>query len=137
MIRHDLFVQVPSGKISILDLKREKNIYTHIYFMKGLYLSICYAQAALMQVLLYCITRISLLFPKETNILMKDAHNIINLVHFDLETNVLQERSSGERLLSVQNMVEKALSVSLVILVLVIINCSSDSSSLLSCWVYK
>lgn len=52
--------------------------------------------------LLYCIARISLLFPKETNVLMKDAHNIINLVHLDLETNAFLERSSGERPLSVQ-----------------------------------
>lgn len=90
-----------------------------------------------MQALLYCITRISLLFPKETNILMKDAHNIINPVHLDLETNALQERSSEERPLSVQKYGTKALSVSLVILALVKINCSSDSSPLLSCWVYK
>lgn len=33
---------------------------------------------------------------------MKDAHNIINPVHLDLETNALQERSSEERPLSVQ-----------------------------------
>lgn len=51
VIRQDRFVQVPSGKISILDLKREKYIYTHMYFIKGLYFSICFAPADVMQAL--------------------------------------------------------------------------------------
>lgn len=71
--------------------------------------------------LLYCITRISLLLPKETNILMKDAHNIINLVHLDWKPMLSKERVLGKGLYQFRNTVQKALSVSLVILVLVII----------------